>query len=176
MPSTSRPLGLLDSFEVNAEDLRRLRFLDQYDLSEVMDQYVAWCRKVEPRPSSAKGRPSLSRLELELKRFFALPVLFRRRRFNFVPGLPIDLLWHVFILNTKLYSRFCNRVYGQYLEHVPGKSRPEASPTARTAPLNYTLTCIRRAFGEYEPSLWECAADCIPCDHGSVWFKGHFRG
>lgn len=41
------------------------------------------------------------------------------------PGQPIqqvetiDRLWHAFVLNTRLYRRFCDRFFGRYIDHDP---------------------------------------------------------
>ena len=41
------------------------------------------------------------------------------------PGQPIqqvesiDKLWHAFVLNTKLYRRFCDRFFGRFIDHDP---------------------------------------------------------
>ena len=42
-----------------------------------------------------------------------------------LPGQPIqmveqvDRLWHAFVLNTKLYRRFCDRFFGRFIDHDP---------------------------------------------------------
>ncbi len=36
-----------------------------------------------------------------------------------VLGSKVDVLWHYFVLNTKEYRKFCNDVYGHYLNHFP---------------------------------------------------------
>jgi ubiquinone/menaquinone biosynthesis C-methylase UbiE len=57
------------------------------------------------------------RLERELKRYLILRALYPRKRYPMAG--PVDGLWHTFLLFTRLYARFCNRVAGQFLHHTP---------------------------------------------------------
>ena len=38
------------------------------------------------------------------------------------PSYVVDLAWHEFILFTKYYYTFCNKHYGRFIHHTPGKS------------------------------------------------------
>jgi hypothetical protein len=38
------------------------------------------------------------------------------------PSYLVDLAWHEFILFTKYYNTFCNKHYGRFIHHTPGKS------------------------------------------------------
>ncbi len=57
------------------------------------------------------------RLERELKRYLILVALWPRKHYGMAGG--VDGLWHTFLLFTQLYSRFCERVAGQFLHHTP---------------------------------------------------------
>lgn len=50
--------------------------------------------------------------------FLAL-VSFRPITSKVPPPLPIDDMWHKFILCTREYSSFCEKAAGRYLHHVP---------------------------------------------------------
>lgn len=59
----------------------------------------------------------LNEMVLEVKRFFALSV-FDPNTGHVVSG-KIDVVWHFFILHSREYSKFCEIVYGTYLDHHP---------------------------------------------------------
>lgn len=39
------------------------------------------------------------------------------KTYLFGPLLELDKIWHVFILNTRLYSQFCQYYFGEYFHH-----------------------------------------------------------
>lgn len=39
-----------------------------------------------------------------------------------MPSRSVDVLWHEFILHTKVYDEFCPRAYGRKLHHTPARS------------------------------------------------------
>ena len=48
--------------------------------------------------------------------------LFLRKSFpeiSICPGFCVDEVWHDHILHTKNYIDFCNKMFGEYLHHVP---------------------------------------------------------
>jgi len=62
---------------------------------------------------------SVDRVLLGLKEYLILCIDAR----DMVLGMPsqaVDAAWHEFILYTRPYTDFCNRVYGHYLHHMPG--------------------------------------------------------
>jgi hypothetical protein len=143
-----RPLGLKAEFEVSPAVLETLAFIEQYDLEGTNPT-----KRVLDR-----GRT------LEFKRFLALPVLYPgRREVEFVPSLPLDALWHSFILNTPRYRAFCERAYGQYLDHTPGKSRKETEIKIFAGPMQYTVEKVMGAFDDVNKRFWQKLAYCGPC-------------
>lgn len=54
---------------------------------------------------------------LELKRWFTLCVLHPEK--PYVPGVKVDPMWHIFILFTKDYARFCQETVGWFIHHQP---------------------------------------------------------
>jgi hypothetical protein len=101
----------------------------------------------------------------EFKHFLALPLLFPKPRYPFTPSLPVDALWHAFIIDTRRYREFCHLVYGAYLDHVPresGDRKPPVDPGLDA--YKYTLDCLRRAFVDVNEEVWtDAAALCGPC-------------
>ena len=101
---------------------------------------------------------------LEFKRFLSLPLLYPgRQEFPFVPSLPLDALWHAFILNTPRYREFCERVYGQYLDHVPDKSRKENERRIMRGPMQFTVESISKTFDNVNKNYWKESSYCGPC-------------
>jgi hypothetical protein len=57
--------------------------------------------------------------ERELKRFLALCLLYPDKHFS--PSMPVDEMWHTFILDTRKYNQFCEVVCGRFIHHEPGE-------------------------------------------------------
>jgi hypothetical protein len=142
---------LREDFAASDPVLKKLQFIEGFDLVS----------REEPR---RKARLlTFDRAELELKRFFALPLLFPEDAARLAPSLRLDALWHAFILNTPRYRAFCEGAYGQYLDHVPGPSRRETKKRVREGPMKLTLDCLARAFGEPDKRFWGGLVFCGPC-------------
>lgn len=81
-----------------------------------------------------------------------------------VPSEPVDVGWHTFILYTRDYAEFCDRVAGRFIHHVPGdvpggSSEHESLIEARRR----TLNAIERAGHAVDHDLWTLAASCGEC-------------
>jgi predicted methyltransferase len=83
---------------------RAIRFKMQKVLQRYANDYQATLENAE-------------HLERELKRYLILRALHPRKRYPMAG--PVDGLWHTFLLFTRLYARFCNRVAGRFLHHTP---------------------------------------------------------
>jgi hypothetical protein len=139
MATPSSPLGLLTAYRVSPEVLSRVQDIANFDLSGVMDQHVRMSRLYAVQYGDVEDAAQRARLELDLKRYLALPLLFPNRQRELVPRLAVDMLWHAFILNTTLYRGFCDRVYGRYLDHVPAANRAKTLKEDLGRPLEETL-------------------------------------
>jgi hypothetical protein len=149
--SSQRPLGLKADFRVSNSVLETLRFIEAFDV-EAVDR------------KTRSARLPFGGAMLEFKRFLALPLLYPgRQEFPFVPSLRLDALWHAFILNTPRYREFCERVYGQYLDHLPAKSRKETERRVFRGPMQFTVESISRAFDNVNKYYWNKIAFCGPC-------------
>ncbi len=93
------------------------------------------------------------------------------------PGQPIqqveaiDRLWHAFVLNTKLYRRFCDRFFGRYIDHDPLDRQFEALSKKQYA--RFTLATLEAEFGaELHPTfrdLTQRVGCCFgQCDEGGA--------
>ncbi|WP_033262812.1 glycine-rich domain-containing protein [Amycolatopsis vancoresmycina] len=86
------------------------------------------------------------------------------------PGLApsplVDVGWHAFILHTREYAEFCNRVAGGYIHHVPEPER-DISIADRHLKLSQAVSAIASAGFPVDPDLWSLrAADCTSGDDG----------
>ena len=150
--TSQRPLGLKPDVEVPPDVLETLAFIEHFDL-EGDEEYTRTAKRLLHGGAT-----------LEFKRFLALPLVYPgQHEYPFVPSLPLDALWHAFILNTPRYRAFCERVYGQYLDHVPGKSRHETETSTFAGPMQFTTEKIMGAFEDVNRKFWRKLAYCGPC-------------
>lgn len=64
------------------------------------------------------------------------------------PSLPIDQMWHSFILFTKDYADFCAKV-GGFIHHRPLPQTSDHQP-----PIDPTLALMTAAYGELSEKHW----------------------
>jgi hypothetical protein len=100
------------------------------------------------------------------------------------PSATVDIGWHTFILYTKDYREFCERVAGRFIEHVPtdddngqcqqcnngcqdepppggdGKAHSSALDASRTAP------AVAEAGFVVDELLWADTGGCSQCHNG----------
>ncbi|MCX2949972.1 glycine-rich domain-containing protein [Lentzea sp. NEAU-D7] len=94
---------------------------------------------------------------------------------GFRPSKKVDIGWHQFILNTKPYAEFCQRVAGHFIHHIPDEftapRRERASVQEALAP---TVKAITDAGLPFHPDLWlsdtgscsQCHDGCTDCGQG----------
>jgi hypothetical protein len=81
------------------------------------------------------------------------------------PSATVDLGWHAFLLYTRDYAQFCDRVAGRMIHHVPDDG-PDAierdgDPSETVV---VTLDAIERAGYVVDPEVWTLSAGkCGPC-------------
>ena len=83
------------------------------------------------------------------------------------PSTLVDLGWHTFVLHTREYAAFCQRVAGRFLHHVP--TEPGDHNTGKqSAALADTVRAITAAGFHVDAALWPHgnAADCTGCHQG----------
>lgn len=85
----------------------------------------------------------------------------------YAPSQVVDLYWHEFILNTKLYESASKRI-GKFVHHNPSE-RQEHELYQRT------LDAYRQVFGEPSSKFWPAgdAADCSGGDCSSYCDGGN---
>jgi hypothetical protein len=79
------------------------------------------------------------------------------------PSRRVDLVWHEFILFTRLYAKFCDTHFGRFIHHEPAALGQSCS-----VPYQHTLKLYRKKFGALHSDWWDSvrddAADCGMCD------------
>lgn len=155
--STQRPLGLLPEFKVTNEIEEKLTLIEQYDMARQRNALLDNLPRLISDEAISAHEVDL--LEVELKKFLSLPLLFPEATFPFVPSGKVDAIWHKFILDTKLYRQFCDNVFGAYIDHTPEDT------LAKTISVNksvyfYTKRCLTEAYGGFVPSVWGASASC----------------
>lgn len=73
------------------------------------------------------------------------------------PSGLVDHGWHAFILHTRDYAEFCDRVAGRFLHHVP--TDPDDSSDGAGS-LEYTVDAIVAAGFRVDRELWSLGAKC----------------
>jgi hypothetical protein len=80
---------------------------------------------------------------------------------SFAPSIFVDQGWHTFILDTRAYAEFCDRIAGTFLHHHPTDG-PVSGPGLPTA--TDTAAFMTRAGISHDAALWgpAAAATCWP--------------
>ncbi|MEV5704078.1 hypothetical protein [Actinoallomurus sp. NPDC052274] len=89
------------------------------------------------------------------------------------PSPRVDIGWHTFVLHTKDYAEFCQRVAGRFIHHVPtddhkcnGACTGDVSP-GEGGPIATTLAAMRAAGIPVDDELWQAhAGACSQCHQG----------
>ena len=82
------------------------------------------------------------------------------------PSREVDKGWHAFMLYTREYATFCDRVAGTYIHHAPDD--PADADTERPASerIGATVAAMRAAGLPVDPALWLPGSDCSQCYAG----------
>jgi hypothetical protein len=99
------------------------------------------------------------------------------------PSATVDIGWHTFILYTRDYREFCDRVAGRFIEHVPtddnsgqcqqcNACQNEPPPGGdgkahiRTLNASHTALAVAEAGFAVDELLWTNAGSCSQCKDG----------
>jgi len=85
------------------------------------------------------------------------------------PSELVDIGWHVFLLHTRDYAAFCDRIAGRFLHHVPtGPDDPAAGGESARDTLLRTVAAIEAAGFVIDADLWprSTAVTCTGCHNG----------
>lgn len=75
---------------------------------------------------------------------------------SYAPSTAVDIGWHTFILHTREYAAFCDRIAGRFIHHEPtdGSTIGEALGTAET------LAALKSRGIVADEPLWLATAEC----------------
>ncbi|MEX0600376.1 MAG: hypothetical protein WD423_02225 [Rhodothermales bacterium] len=76
------------------------------------------------------------------------------------PSKAVDAAWHAFILHTRNYAGFCEKVFGRFIHHEPADAGADTDTAYRT-----TLERLAARFGTPDPRYWP-PADAAGCEEG----------
>lgn len=141
--TASRPLEIADDVALTDEQLARLSGIEEYDLWFVIE-------RVEQKGGVA---PHLvGQAVEEFRKYMALIALGHTEVGMTSPE--VDEIWHNFILFTREYGEFCEKVCGRIIHHRPNTSR---RPTLPDGSIKEFASAYAKFFGE-PPPIWRLGA------------------
>lgn len=80
------------------------------------------------------------------------------------PSKAVDIGWHTFILHTREYAEFCQRVAGRFIQHRP----TGPGETERPETLERTVAAMKASGMMVHHTLWADieTTDCTQCHAG----------
>jgi hypothetical protein len=87
------------------------------------------------------------------------------------PSAMVDLGWHAFVLYTRQYAAFCDRIAGRFLHHAPtddGRATGDPAATRRR-----TVAALTATGYPVDADLWSTGADCDVSGEGDSCSQCH---
>lgn len=155
-----RVLKFINNQRFNKKTMDKLRKLDKYDLSYITENLVYEGIFPPEQVYPIKlfyGRADITisrRLEHEFKHYMALKIIYPK--LSFTPSRFVDMYWHLFILYTNEYQKFCTKLYGKALNHVPYVIETEQDHIKKnnTTSYEYTISTYEQLFGKIDKKIW----------------------
>ena len=146
----NRPFDIPDQIQLTEDQLDRLRVIEDYDLWFIVERV------------REKGTLSAQRADqalTEFRKYMALIALGNKELG--MHSADVDEIWHNFILFTREYAEFCERICGEMIHHRPNTSRRPELPPASVSEFQMAYT---KFFGPVPP-IWRArkmreAGDC----------------
>ena len=82
------------------------------------------------------------------------------------PSEAVDIGSHTFILYTREYAEFCQRVAGRFIHHRPTDDEEGGAAPRQSEAIGATVAAMRTAGISVDPDLWIPAAKCSQCYAG----------
>lgn len=76
---------------------------------------------------------------------------------SYSPSPIVDIGWHTFLLYTREYADFCDRVAGRFIHHVPSD---EEDASCRGGSVAETVAAMRRSKIAVIEAMWTGSASC----------------
>ena len=116
----NRPFNILDNVHLSEQQIERLRTIEEYDLWFIIERV---------RSKGILSEHLIDPAVTEFKKYMALVALGYEELG--MHSSEVDEIWHNFILFTREYAEFCERVCGHMIHHRPNTSRrPQLHPTS----------------------------------------------
>ncbi|MFD0857157.1 glycine-rich domain-containing protein [Actinomadura adrarensis] len=80
------------------------------------------------------------------------------------PSGRVDIGWHTFLLYTREYAQFCDRVAGRFIHHLPDEEDDQQDVGAER--IGVTVAAMRAAGMPVDTDLWIPTARCSQCYAG----------
>ncbi len=182
LADSARPLAVLQRSDVHKltdTQMERLDKLWSYNISHITRKLVS--RGDAPQIKAEQLYPLEAMLgkidletarsfEAEFKRFMSI-ILIKPENVKIVaPSRPVDMYWHLFVLDTREYRKFCEQVFGRFIDHVPSSdARRQHTRDAYVS----TLDAYNKLFGVPDGRIWpKLRVEGANCGTGS----GHCSG
>ncbi|MEV0734342.1 hypothetical protein [Polymorphospora sp. NPDC050346] len=113
--------------------------------------------RTRPRDARTNRRPGAG-----------LPRYLRPHHSPLSPSTLVDIGWHTFLLYTREYAAFCDRIAGGFIHHEPedGTEWPAVPVHEPVEARRITITAMRAAGYHVDLPLWNMKADCTQCHQG----------
>ncbi len=142
-PATGAPHGYAQEDGFIQDALRRTAVAERFDLSLVLARY---------RRQYGFSQAVAEDHRRELVRFLALCATARQYGRSYGMMGAVDELWHMFVIFTRDYARFCEEVAGRFLHHIP---EPDGVATQGTIDRYLAfLGDYRTVYGEEPPPAY----------------------
>jgi hypothetical protein len=140
LEAVSRPLEVANNVTLTDEQIERLCAIEEYDLWFVIE-------RVEKKGAIAPHL--IGEAVKEFKKYMALIALGYTE--IGMSSQEIDEVWHNFILFTREYAEFCDKVCGKIIHHRPNTSRRPQLPAASITDF---ASAYAKFFGDLPP-VWQ---------------------
>lgn len=118
---------------------------------------IIWSYDLSPITArmAKKGTRDAPLLEREFRRFAALRYFHPDQ--SMAPSLAVDDYWHEFVIDTTRYRDFCDRTYGEFLDHIP-----DQTGTGMAREFANAKSFYRMVFGEPDSRFWQQPGNSMP--------------
>jgi hypothetical protein len=74
-----------------------------------------------------------------------------RQQLVAMPSQAVDVVWHEFILHTRLYQHFCQKAFGRFLHHTPSSAMRSPTDAQEGIRRAWRLACAREQINPKQP-------------------------
>jgi len=144
------PLGVRPEVVLTAAQRRALQVLQDFDLSPVRERLLR---------DAVMPTGWVDEAILEFRRYLGLRVVDEHGHY-YMFSKPVDNVWHIFLLFSRLYAQYCQEAFGQFVHHEPAAGHDATNDTAppldRETHWRAFETAYVRTYGELA-RLWQMA-------------------